>query len=99
MTWEVIRSSSLPQLIVVSKVGHIANIVRSEHDPENAKDIATARLIAAAPDMYEALEAVVKWADELRYFSDEGTELAPVFQQARAAMLKAAQRDMAEGGR
>ena len=33
-----------------------------------------------------ALEAVVKWADELRYFSDEGSKLAPVFQQAKDAL-------------
>ena len=50
---------------------------------------ANARLIAAAPEMYEALKAVVQWADDLRYYSDEGTELAPVFQAARAAVLKA----------
>lgn len=34
-----------------------------------------------------ALEEVVKWADDLHYFSERGTELAPVFQQARAALL------------
>lgn len=33
-----------------------------------------------------ALEAVVKWADDLHYFSERGTELAPVFQTAKAAL-------------
>lgn len=33
-----------------------------------------------------ALGAVVKWADDLRYFSEEGSKLAPVFQQAKSAL-------------
>jgi len=32
------------------------------------------------------LQAVVKWADDLGYYSEPGTELAPVFQLAKAAL-------------
>lgn len=33
-----------------------------------------------------ALTDVVKWAAELRYYSEPGTEMAPVFAQAKAAL-------------
>lgn len=47
--------------------------------PDQATEIATARLIAAAPDLYEALKAVVAIADRK---TDE-------FDCARAALAKA----------
>lgn len=46
---------------------------------DDARDIATARLIAAAPDLAEALEAVIRVADRSTV----------EFDMARAALLKA----------
>lgn len=40
-------------------------------------------------ELVEAAEAVVKWADYLRYFSDHGTALAPVFTDLQAALTLA----------
>jgi hypothetical protein len=38
--------------------------------------------------MRAALTEVVKWADDLRYFSEPGSELAPVFLKARDAIIQ-----------
>ncbi|KRB22712.1 hypothetical protein [Mesorhizobium sp. Root172] len=51
-------------------------------DGPDAEEIASARLIAAAPDMLEALLGVKTWADNI-------ASPAPVFQAAREAIAKA----------
>ena len=57
--------------------------LRDENDKLHAR---IAELEAGNEKMRIALEAIVKWADDLRYFSDRGTELAPVFQEAKKAL-------------
>jgi hypothetical protein len=44
------------------------------------------RLRARNRCMKAALTDVVKWAESLHYYSDEGTVLAPVFAQAKIAL-------------
>lgn len=51
--------------------------------PETA--IANAHLIAAAPDLYEALQAMIDVASDRESFE----EFAPAFDKARAALAKA----------
>lgn len=56
--------------------------------------VANARLIAAAPDLREALDSI------LQYFADHGSTIPSNYiERGYQALEKAAQRDMAEGGR
>jgi hypothetical protein len=45
-----------------------------------------AALRAEIERLRAALADVVKWADELGYYADQGTVLAPVFVRAKAAL-------------
>ena len=51
-------------------------------------DLHMARLRIAR--LEEALGEVVAWADDLRLFSERGTQLAPVFQRAKAVLTQPA---------
>jgi hypothetical protein len=52
--------------------------------------VAPEKLMIEAADEIErsraALADVVKWADDLGYYADQGTVLAPVFVRAKAAL-------------
>ncbi len=61
-------------------------LVRAMTLPLNV-DRANARLIAAAPDMYEVLYDFIEWVDERNIF--EGSAHAQVADKARAAIAKA----------
>lgn len=61
------------------------------HECLKERDGLCRRLEAENARLREALEAVVQWADDLHYFSERGSELAPVFQFAKAALAAAAQ--------
>jgi len=57
-----------------------------ETDPEAE---ANAKLYTAAPDLAEAAKAVLKWADDLKPYAEDGSVLVPVFEALRAALAKA----------
>lgn len=50
---------------------------------------ANALLCTAAPDLAEAAKAVLKWADDLKPYAEDGSVLVPVFEALRAALAKA----------
>lgn len=60
----------------------------TQDELEPIKD-ATATLFAAAPDLAEAAKAVLKWADDLKPYAEDGSVLVPVFEALRAALAKA----------
>lgn len=59
----------------------------SDDEPVDETDLANAHLIAAAPDMYEALEMVVRGQESAEATGD--AEPHPVWEIARAAFAKA----------
>jgi hypothetical protein len=61
----------------------VCELSHSYHEQANA------RLIAAAPDLAEAAKAVLKWADDLKPYAEDGSVLVPVFEALRAALAKA----------
>ena len=61
----------------------LVSIVRENYrDQRDRAEAAEAKLATAR----EALSEVITWADDLRLFSERGTELAPVFQKAKTAL-------------
>ena len=50
---------------------------------------ANARLIAAAPDLLEALQVFLNWSDSVYYGEDTSRELVKAKDKARAAIAKA----------
>lgn len=85
--WEWWTSNSLKRLSAGGKDGAVLHAYRC---PDGASDIqvsdADARLIASAPELYEALEAMVKTFD--MYIQQPSAY--PAYNKARAALSKAA---------
>lgn len=84
------QSKHTPSPWSLEKVGDDFSVVNREHEGDDW-DIATvhsteanARLIAAAPELLEALEIMLKYAESYLAPSD-----GPIFETARAAIAKA----------
>jgi hypothetical protein len=82
--WQHDYESSPNWCSIMTKIGnkltYIADVYRGEAD---------ARLIAAAPDMLEALEALLPLAEDFYYDVNHGDEYVEQFVKARAAIAKA----------
>jgi hypothetical protein len=77
--WHVVPASK-PERLPICTVDYADD----HHEPTREKAEADARLIAAAPDLLEALQGLVAWADELRRQNPEED-----LRKARAAIAKA----------
>jgi len=81
--WEISYSTNFPDQQTIQAVG--SDRILAVIDRADEQDIANAHLIAAAPDLLEALEAARKWMDDRR----ELAEYVPEIAMALDALAKA----------
>lgn len=79
--WRVEARHGCDQLIASDGAGLMGNETYYPWTPENMADW---HLIAAAPDLYEALENLIPWADE-----HPSSDVIPIIAAALSAIAKA----------
>ncbi len=82
--WTVDGTIAAENLDVIGKNGRVAMLDCDDIDADTLR--ANARLIAAAPDLLNALDGLL---DYLRDYDADYPEAAPIFGKARAAIAKA----------
>ena len=86
--WDILGSVSLMNLDVVYGSGRIAMMECENDEISDGELFANAALIAAAPDLLAALEAMVAMFADHAQYDEDGHETAAIA-AARAALRKA----------